>query len=202
MKRCVSILLTIMIMVSLCSACGQRSSSTEVRQSDASYDSKKDPENDLNAVTSEIESAAEPLRDESETVNETIAETASQENPEPNINEQDYNDSAGSEKTIESTVIDSTEESKPSGSSNTDFRAMMDSYEEFFDSYVDFMQNYGESGNSMSMLSDYLEFMKKYAEMMESLEAVNTEDLSSEDYKYYLDVLNRINKRLLDITES
>ena len=56
---------------------------------------------------------------------------------------------------------------------------MMDSYEAFFDKYVDFMKTYQDSDDAIGMMSDYAEYMKQYADYMEKLDEVNTDDLSA-----------------------
>ena len=82
---------------------------------------------------------------------------------------------------------------------STDFRAVMDGYESFFNEYIAFMQKFQDSDNAIAMMSDYMEFLNKYAETMEALEAIDTSDLSTEDMAYYLEVTNRIQQKLLRI---
>lgn len=130
-----------------------------------------------------------------------------------NNDESDYDYLGDYEKIIQSaTLVDAGEtpsqKEKPEESTKSSdgidpgFKAMMDSYEEFFNSYVEFMKKYNKSNNSMEMLMEYADFMKKYAETMEKLEGVNTEELSTEEYKYYMDVYSRITKKLLEVYES
>ena len=45
----------------------------------------------------------------------------------------------------------------------------MDSYEAFFDEYVEFMKKYKDSDDPTSMLADYADYMAKYADAMEKL---------------------------------
>lgn len=91
------------------------------------------------------------------------------------------------------------ESTKSSDGIDPGFKAMMDSYEEFFNSYVEFMKKYNKSNNSMEMLMEYADFMKKYTETMKKLENIKAEELSTEEYKYYMDVYNRITKKLLEV---
>ena len=80
------------------------------------------------------------------------------------------------------------------------FKEAMDSYEAFFDEYVAFMKKYQESENSLSMLADYMKNLEKYTDTMEKFEAWNDGTLNNAELKYYLDVLNRINQKILEIT--
>jgi hypothetical protein len=81
-----------------------------------------------------------------------------------------------------------------------DFKKMMDSYEAFFDKYVDFMKTYQDSDDAIGMMSDYAEYMKQYADYMEKLDEVNTDDLSAADLAYYTEVQARIMKKLAEIS--
>ena len=74
----------------------------------------------------------------------------------------------------------------------------MDNYEQFFIEYVEFIKKYSESSYSLSMLSDYIDFMSKYTGMVESMEAINDDELSTADYAYYIEVTTRIYKMLAE----
>ena len=76
------------------------------------------------------------------------------------------------------------------------FKAMMDSYEDFFDKYIEFMKKYENSDDTSSMLNDYLDYMEKYTDTMEKMNELNQEDLSVADWNYYLKVHSRILKKL------
>lgn len=75
----------------------------------------------------------------------------------------------------------------------------MDSYEKFMNSYVDFMKKYKDSNNSAVMAIEYFKLLKEYEEHTRKFETYDEENLSNEDYAYYLDVQNRIMKKLLEI---
>ena len=83
---------------------------------------------------------------------------------------------------------------------SADFKEYMDSYEEFMNEYCDFMETYDES--DPAALVKYTSLMAKYAEFAEKVEQYDENNLSAEDYKYYLDVMNRVNKRLVEIADS
>ena len=69
------------------------------------------------------------------------------------------------------------------------FKAAMDDYEAFFDEYIAFMEN--------PDMSQYAAFMAKYASAMSALDAMGSEDLSDGDMAYYLEVMTRINQKLI-----
>lgn len=75
----------------------------------------------------------------------------------------------------------------------------MDSYEEFYKEYVDFLKRYESSDNALSMITDYMDYLSKYAEMGEKLNALNTSELSEEETAYYMEVMARITKLLSEL---
>ena len=56
-----------------------------------------------------------------------------------------------------------------------------------------------DSSDMVSMLDDYYKMLKEYTDAMDSLSKLDTSNMSTADYKYYLDVTNRVSKRLLEI---
>ena len=98
--------------------------------------------------------------------------------------------------------VKQTESSKPSDNGNvsgvsTDFKEYMDSYEEFMNQYCDFMESYDQS--DANALLEYASLMNKYTEFASKVEKYDETNLSTEDYKYYIDVMSRVNKRLVDV---
>ncbi|MDR1978057.1 MAG: hypothetical protein LBQ42_04920 [Synergistaceae bacterium] len=82
---------------------------------------------------------------------------------------------------------------------SANFKKTMDSYEAFFDKYVDFMKKYKSSGNAISMLPDFLDYMTKYADAMEKLGEIDSDKLSAADNLYYIEVQSRISKKMLEV---
>ncbi len=79
-----------------------------------------------------------------------------------------------------------------------EFKKYMDSYEAFFDEYLDFMESTDEEGDGFGYLMRYAAMMERYVEVMDSLDAIGDEELSTADELYYLEVLGRINRKLLE----
>ena len=110
------------------------------------------------------------------------------------------------ETTVEETVPETIAPKQESEAKNNstqvsaDFKATMDSYEAFFDEYIDFMKKYSESDDVTALLADYTDYMTKYADYMQKLGEIDEESLSDADLAYYLEVQTRINKKLLEVS--
>ncbi|MBQ9061564.1 MAG: hypothetical protein IJ121_01865 [Eubacterium sp.] len=66
-----------------------------------------------------------------------------------------------------------------------------------------FMKKYEDAGTEdlAAMLDEYTDYMKKLAEFSEKADQYDQEEMSAADLSYYLDVTNRINHKLLEVTE-
>ncbi len=79
-----------------------------------------------------------------------------------------------------------------------EFKAQMDSYEAFFDEYIDFMTKFSsEDADTSAMFFEYLDMLTKYSEFMAAMESIDQEELSEADLAYYLEVTMRIEAKLL-----
>ena len=92
----------------------------------------------------------------------------------------------------------SEEKNDDTGAVSADFKETMDSYEAFFDEYIEFMQKYKEDPSDLMLLSEYTDFLSKYTEYMGKLSAIDKEELSTADALYYAEVSARISKKLTD----
>lgn len=91
---------------------------------------------------------------------------------------------------------DSKEKKSSSSGVDPDFKALMDSYEEFFDDYIAFMEKYSKSSDTSALLSDYTDYMQKYSEVMSKLDAVDEDELNAAELAYYTKVMSRITQKL------
>lgn len=82
-----------------------------------------------------------------------------------------------------------------------DFKAAMDSYEEFMDEYVAFMKKYNNNPSDLTLLSEYADYMSKYSDFLESFEKWGDKEMNTAETTYYLDVQTRVNKKLLEIAQ-
>ncbi len=95
-----------------------------------------------------------------------------------------------------------TKTTDPSVDNNTidsDFKAAMDSYEEFMDEYVAFMKKYQADPTNLSLLTDYANYMSEYADCVEAFGEWEDEDMNAAELAYYIDVQARVNKKLLEL---
>ncbi len=88
----------------------------------------------------------------------------------------------------------------PSGVS-PEFKAAMDSYESFFDEYIDFMKAMSRDPTNTTLLLRYTAVMTQYAETMEKLEAIDESRLSPADDAYYIEVMARIEVKMLQAAQ-
>lgn len=82
-----------------------------------------------------------------------------------------------------------------------EFKEAMDSYEAFFDKYIDFMNRYENADTTelMNMMTDYLQYMTDFVETMEEMEEMEDEEMSTEEALYYAQVTSRISRKLMTV---
>lgn len=79
-----------------------------------------------------------------------------------------------------------------------EFKEAMDKYESYMNEYVNFMKQ--DHTYSAAWLDQYNAVLHKYSEAMEALDKVESSSMTNEENLYYLDVLTRVNKKLLEIS--
>lgn len=173
MKKTIAILFAALLAVSM-SACG---TSQDTKQEESS-------------VQSEVSVAQEESSEEEE----SIIEEEQEEESQPESKEESSEESAPSS---EKEKLDTNEES----GIDPEFKKAMDSYEAFFDDYVEFMKKYQNSDDIAGLMGEYTDFLTKYAETMEALNSIDESDLSEEEALYYMEVSTRISQKLLEVTE-
>lgn len=102
-----------------------------------------------------------------------------------------------SSATAEAAVADKNNESSSSGVGN-DVKEFVDCYEDFMNAYCDFMETYDSS--DVSALTEYTKLLGEYAEWTQKAEDFDDDDLNNDELAYWMDAQNRINKRLLEVT--
>lgn len=117
-------------------------------------------------------------------------------------NEADKEEEAESGETKETEKSAETEESVATTDNSSDgvsaeFKEAMDSYEKFFDDYVDIMQKMSDNPSDLTILAEYTEFMGKYTDTMTKFEAIEDSDMNDAETAYYVEVQTRINQKLL-----
>ena len=92
-----------------------------------------------------------------------------------------------------------SQEKEHTGGVDPDLKAFLDSYEEFVDQYVEFMKKYNSDPNNMvSMLGEYGEMMQKYADFADKIDKYDSNSMSTEDSKYYIEVTTRCAQKMLE----
>lgn len=153
-----------------------------------------------------------PEQDKTESNTEPETEAASTEEVVEESSEEsvDQSDAESTEKSdAESTEQSDAESTEESDTESTEestvqndagFRAWVDSYEEFMNEYVDFMKKYDESdGTDLAWLADYATMMSKYTEYIEKVDELDEDEVSVEDWAYYMAAEARILKKLSEI---
>lgn len=112
-------------------------------------------------------------------------------------------DSVSDKKTDETTKSATTEKSEDLvDGMRPEFKAAMDSYENFMNEYVNFMKKYMADPSDMSLLMDYADYMSKYSDFVEDFEEwEDDDDMNAAETAYYIDVQARVSKKLLEIAE-
>ena len=75
----------------------------------------------------------------------------------------------------------------------------MDSYESFYNEYVDLLNQYMANPTDFSILTKYMSMLSKLEEIDTAFKAWDSSDMTSEELKYYLEVSTRIQKKLVDL---
>lgn len=81
-----------------------------------------------------------------------------------------------------------------------DVKEAIDSYEAFVDTYCEFMKkaDYGD----MAWLAEYAKYMSKLSDYEKKMDAIKEKDLTKAENDYYLEVLMRCSKKMLDAAGS
>lgn len=80
-----------------------------------------------------------------------------------------------------------------------EFKEAMDSYESFYDEYLNFLAEYEKNPTDISLLAKYAGMLSKAEEMDKKFEAWDENEMSDEELKYYLEVTARIQSKMVDI---
>lgn len=104
---------------------------------------------------------------------------------------------------LETTVPTTEAPTQPETTAHTgirpEFKEAMDSYEAFYNEYFDFMEEYYRNPTNLSLLGKYASMLAKAEEVDRAFEAWDEGEMSNEELKYYLDVINRVQKRMIDL---
>ena len=85
------------------------------------------------------------------------------------------------------------------GGVDPDLKAFLDSYEKFVDEYVDFMKKYMANPTDLSLLGEYTDMMTELTDFETKLDKYDSNNMSTEDAAYYLEVTTRCTQKMLEI---
>lgn len=156
------------------------------------------------AIMEEIAVNENKILEKKEAVKETSVDEEVEEKEEQQVNEEESIPQED-ETVIEDKEVVSEENETASEETETvnevdpDLKAFLDSYEAFMDEYIDFMKKYKDDpANAISMLTEYTEIMEKYTDFADKINKYDSDKMSTEDAKYYLEVVNRCNRKMLE----
>ncbi len=98
----------------------------------------------------------------------------------------------------ESGISDSADKVQ-TGGVDPDLKAFLDSYEKFVDEYVDFMKKYMANPSDLSLLGEYTDMLAELSEFESKLDKYDSNNMSTEDAAYYLEVTSRCTQKMLEI---
>lgn len=91
----------------------------------------------------------------------------------------------------------SSEQVDSSGGLRPEFKAAMDSYEAFYDEYLDVLKKYQNNPSDLTLLSEYTDIMERSLEVNANFEAWGSKDMNQDEALYYIEVSGRIAQKLL-----
>ncbi|SDG64013.1 leucine-rich repeat protein [Marvinbryantia formatexigens] len=115
------------------------------------------------------------------------------------VSELETNNSFGDEQGDADTQRSETTDSTPDGISPK-FKEAMDSYEEFFDQYVDLTVKMENNPDDLGIIADYAAFMADYVDTMQKFEDYEDSDMTDAEALYYAEVSLRISQKLLSVS--
>lgn len=80
----------------------------------------------------------------------------------------------------------------------SEFKQALDSYKSLIDEYCELMKKYNENPDDLSLFEDYMSCMGEYYEMAESITDLDEDEMNEAELKYYFEVLNDTNEKLLN----
>lgn len=190
MKKKFIILLLALCLISLYVCRDKKVSGNSDDTTASSYNENTTTEADSN------HSAQEKINDEGDyAISATVA--APDKEPEKDSTEENNNniaskDTENDDSNINVELVDGM---------RPEFKEAMDSYEAFYDEYCDFMKKYMANPTDLTLLSGYADMLTRLSDMDEKFKTWEGEDLNDAELKYYLDVINRINQKLLEVYE-
>lgn len=87
---------------------------------------------------------------------------------------------------------------------DSDIKTLLDDFEVYLDEYCTFIEEYSkaEPEEQMSMLGEYTKVMTEYMDIADKVQAIDTDELSTDDAAYYLEVMGRCGARMMKVQDN
>ncbi len=167
-----------------------------VVREDSEYSYNNDTEKILNSITG--------IEDEEQQIVKEDKENNAKDEKKTETKTNDKELKKTETKTTNKTEKKTEEKRAASSGVNPEMKAFLDSYEAFMDKYVAFTKKYvdsagsGDLGSYMAMYQDYMNLLAQLEDFERKADLYDSSKMSAEDLAYYLDSLNRIQKKMLE----
>lgn len=180
----------ILVIALISAIAGGGSSKDEKTSSSSSPSASTSVEQQVKDSQKQVEEVVDTFKEQTEQLLDEAKEatSATKEEPvkeEPNKTEESVNQESAKEET---------------SGIRQELKDFLTSYEAVMDEYVEFMKSYNAS--DLSMMTKYLDILNKYTDFADKAEAWSGKDLNSEELTYYMEVMNRVNSKLLTVTAA
>ena len=128
------------------------------------------------------------------------AEETDSAEPSPAAQDETEETSGSTETQTASEETDEAPAAAAPGGVTPEFKEAMDSYEAFFDEYVEFMKSYDSAAGDMTAMLKYLDMLSQYSEMADKLDELEDSEMSDADAAYYIEVTARIYQKLASVS--
>lgn len=105
---------------------------------------------------------------------------------------------ATSESETETEPSETTASETTAGGIRPDVKAAIDSYEQFYNEYCDFLRRYSESNYSATMMTEYMQMYASLAEYEARWDALDVDSFTAEEEAYYEAADERIIQKMLE----
>lgn len=186
MKKFLVLLIAVILVFSV-TACGSKKETKE-ENNKHSWEEMED----YNIISNKNNSSSQS--ESSKTSESSKSENKSESKVESTVNSESLaeNEILDVESNVESEIEKTNNDLRP------EFKDAMDAYEEFYDEYCELMLKYSENPTDLTILSEYSEMMGKALEFDEKIAKWENEEMNDAELEYYLEVTNRVTKKLLD----
>ena len=188
MKKLVCALLAMIMLLGL-TACGEKeASSVDDTEEVVSETVVEEPEEDIDEEVVEEPDVEEETADLEDEIEEEAAMVEEELETETEIEVAE----------TEPTETTTSSEEMVDGM-RVSFKEAMDSYEAFYDEYVEFMKKYKESSDTTSMLDDYMDILNQANEFNSKMAEWDDGNMNDAELKYYLEVTSRVTQKLAEV---